>query len=80
MTWQQERKRYKPPKEAKTVRCPRCGGRFFVEQPEQNICMPCQNAQDKPQRTQRYINEKQGRVSVGCVTSDRRGLNDALDA
>jgi hypothetical protein len=74
MTWQQQRKRYRPPKEAKTVRCPRCGGKFFIEQPEQTLCVPCLNAQDKPERTQRYISETQARVSIGCVTSDGGGI------
>jgi uncharacterized OB-fold protein len=66
----QKTKRYRPLKEAKTVRCPSCGGKFYIERPEQTICVPCQAEQDTPERTQRYIVDKSATVSIGCVTSD----------
>jgi DNA-directed RNA polymerase subunit RPC12/RpoP len=52
------------------ARCPTCGSRFFIEEPNQLLCVPCQNAQDQPKRDQNYIAElQQGRVAVGCITT-----------
>ncbi len=76
----QQRKRYRPVKEAITKRCPGCGTRFYIERVDQSSCYLCLVAQDKAQRPQNYIDEQQGRVSLGCVTSDARGLSNALDA
>jgi hypothetical protein len=55
-------------------RCPTCGSRFFLDEPNQLLCVPCQNAQDQPKRTQNYIAELQGRVRYNANHATWRGF------
>ncbi len=65
----QRKRRQRPVKEAVTFRCPGCGCRYFPDHQQQELCIACQLAQDRPGRTQQYVAENNSRVGISVVTS-----------